>query len=104
MKKALITAVVAVFFICANAQSNDSIKVNYQYCEIIGNKPYMASKIKISIDYGNDGQLQAVEFKSMVETLNDMVTKGWDFVAGYTAPVNNGNNMFYHWILKKRIK
>lgn len=104
MKKTLFTAILALLFICANAQSNDSIQVNYKYCEIIGNKPYMASKIKIYIDFGNDNQVQNVEFKSMVETLNVMASKGWEFVQAYTAPVNNGNNMFYHWILKKKIK
>ncbi len=104
MKKALFTVIMAVFFICANAQNNDSTKVNYQYCEIIGNKPYMSSKIKISIDFGIDGELVSVDFRSMVETLNAMEKKGWCFVEAYTAPVNNGNNMFYHWLLKKEIK
>ena len=38
------------------------------------------------------------------KTLNVMVEKGWVFVQAYTAPVNNGNNMFYYWILKREIK
>ena len=100
MKKIMLVAVMSVFLLCANAQSNDSTKINYQYCEIIGNKPFMASKMKITIDYGNSSEIENVSYKSMAETLNAMALKGWEFVQAYTAPVNNGNNMYYCWVLK----
>jgi len=105
MKKVILLAVMAVLFIsCLYGQINESPKINYQFCEIVGNKPFMASKMKIIIDYGLNGETETVNYKSMVETLNVMVEKGWVFVQAYTAPVNNGNNMFYYWILKREIK
>lgn len=104
MKKVLLVAVMAVFMVCANAQEINAVKVNYEYCEIVGSKPFMASKIKISIDYGNNGETESVEYKSMVETLNAMVQKGWVLDKAYTAPTNNGNNMTYCWVLKREVK
>lgn len=104
MKKVLLMAVMAMFFMCASAQTNDSPKMNYEYCEIIGNKAFMASKLKIVIDYGNETEPESTNYKSMAATLNYMSKSGWELVQAYTAPVNNGNNMFYCWVLRREIR
>ena len=94
----------AVFFVCANAQNSDSKKINYEYCEIIGNKPFMASKMKIVVDYGNETEPESINYKSMTAALNSMAKSGWELIQTYTAPANNGNNMFYCWVLRREMK
>jgi len=40
------------------------------------------------------------EFNSMVEALNDISRRGWEFVQAYT--VSRNNKTVHHWILRKK--
>ena len=41
-------------------------------------------------------------FNSMIDGLNYMGSKGWEFVQAYTITLNNSS--IYHYVLKKTIK
>jgi len=117
MKKVLLLAVMAVFYLSSFSQeSTDSIKVKFMYCEIVGTGSLFSTKVKIEIDYGQevsfwnqangrtlkDDSGNAIKFNSMVDALNYMGTKGWEFVQAYN--VLKSNQDVYHWLLKREIK
>ena len=120
MKKVLLVAVMAVFMVCANAQSNDSIQFQskFLYCQIVGTGNLFGTKVKIDIDYGQEVSFwkqdrrlrgddgKSVKFNSMVDALNYMGTEGWEFVQAYviTVPSMGGGQNVYHWLLKREIK
>jgi hypothetical protein len=71
----------------------------------------MTSKVTVSIDFGQrmkffaDNRLKgddgkAVVFNTMVDALNFMGSRGWEFVQAYSA-VLNGNNQTTNFLMKK---
>lgn len=107
MKKLFFIAMFCCFALAANAQS----KV---YCEII-ERPSLTNKSKIMIDFGEDrGGVfdvkaladengKSLKIKSVVDALNYMVQKGWEFVQAYSVVmVSNGQGVSdNHYILCK---
>ena len=80
----------------------------YVYCELVGTQKFLSTKIIVSVDYGEYGTTLKSKFgkhklfNSMIDGLNYMGSKGWEFVQAYTITLNNSS--IYHYVLKKTIK
>lgn len=111
MKKLVI---ILIAFISINCYSQkDTSIIKYQYCEIVGTSKLLSSKLTIQIDYGQErsiwkgvdivkdenGKVQS--FNSMVDALNYMGTKSWEFVQAYVVSTS-ANSYVYHFMLKKK--
>ena len=88
-------------------------EMQYFYCQIVGTQKMLSSKVTITIDFGqvrkfvSDQRLrnnkgEVVVFNSMVDAMNWMGARGWEFVQAYVLTVSNQN--VYHWLLKKSTK
>ena len=70
----------------------------------------MSKKVTVRVDFGQESKLfsdgtritdvsgKIKAFNSMIDALNFMGEKGWEFVQAYTISVGNQNE--YHWIIK----
>ncbi|MDE5649533.1 MAG: hypothetical protein K2I35_00740 [Duncaniella sp.] len=98
----------------AFAQTQDENRV---YCELVGSSGLFSSKVKVTIDFGQetsfwkgskDQQLvdadgNDIKFNSMVDAMNFMGKNGWKFVQAYT--IGDGKNGYvYRWLLYKDVK
>ena len=95
-----------------NVYSQDTLKIKkYVYCEIVGTSKFLSTKVNVVVDYGEahsffqdrriiDEQTgEVAKFNSMVDALNYMGDKGWEFVQAYD--IGSGGSFVYHWLLKK---
>lgn len=85
----------------------------YVYCELVGTGKLFSNKVNVVIDYGQERKFfqggtvieeeggGVKDFNSMVDALNYMGSKGWEFVQAYTISVSNSN--VYHWLLRKNV-
>ena len=76
----------------------------------------LGNKISVQIDFGeeknfwgNDGRDilidengKDIKFNSMVDALNFMGARGWEFENAYA--ITKDNQQVYHWLISKRIK
>ncbi len=76
----------------------------------------IGNKISVQIDFGedknfwgNDGRDilvdengKDIKFNSMVDALNFMGSRGWEFENAYA--ITMGNQHVYHWLVSKKIK
>ena len=114
MKRFLIAFVLLLAMVGAFAQSQDENRV---YCELVGSPGLFSSKVKVTIDFGQetsywkgskDQQLvdadgNDIKFNSMVDAMNFMGKNGWKFVQAYT--IGDGKNGYvYRWLLYKDVK
>ena len=108
MKKLIVLLFALVSLSCL-AQDNER---NYAYCQIVGTKSILSSKVTIEIDFGQARKLfadlrlkndagKAIKFNSMIDALNYMGAQGWEFVQAYAITVGNSN--VYHYLLKKPV-
>lgn len=86
---------------------------DYTYCELLGTQKFLSTKVNVSIDYGQsksffeDTRIRDEEsgkvknFNSMVDALNYMGEKGWEFVQAYIVTIAEQN--VYHWLLKRKL-
>lgn len=81
------------------------------YCLIVGQAKFLSTDVTVSIDYGQErnfwkqDKLQDEKgnvrvFNSMVDALNYMNSKGWEFVDAYAVTIGQQN--VYHWLLKRK--
>ncbi|WP_436414104.1 hypothetical protein [Petrimonas sp.] len=85
-------------------------QVEYTYCELLGTRKFLSTKVVVEIDFGQansfwkntrllkDENGKAVSFNSMVDAMNFMGSLGWEFVQAFV--VTEGNQNVYHWLLK----
>ena len=97
------------------AQENDSSdEMHFFYCEIVGTQKMLSNKVTVNIDFGQLNKLasdqrlrndkgEVIEFNSMVDAMNWMGARGWEFVQAYVVITANSQNI-YHWLLKKSTK
>jgi len=77
-----------------------------EYCEIVGQSKFLSKKIVVWIDSGKGKtekikeEEKAVSFNSMIDALNYMDNKGWEFVTAYAVTVDKQN--VYHFLLKMK--
>jgi len=117
MKEIILT--LGLFFLTnvSFAQVNDkNVSGNnpkFVYCEMVGTQKLFSLKCNIVIDFGENVSIwkdqrikdevtgKAETFNSMVDGLNYMGEKGWEFAQAYVVTL--GQNNVYHWLLKKKI-
>ena len=112
MKKILFTFLLSVSSIlCFSQVKSDTTK--YNYAEVVGTSRLCSTKVTVQIDYGEERGFfsdtrvrdevtgKVAKFNSMVDALNYMGEKGWEFVQAYV--VTMGNQSVYHWLVKKKI-
>lgn len=101
-----------LMFISVNAMAQEPYKV---FCELLGSGKMMSTKLTITIDFGQktsfwtgnakqylvDEDGERLEFNSVVDGINYMGKRGWDFEQAYTVTLSNQN--VYHWLLSKEV-
>lgn len=85
-----------------------------EYCELLATSRLLSLKVTITIDFGQETTLwtkykdQAVideftgkmkTFNSVIDALNWMNSKGWEFVNAYAITISNQN--VYHYLMKR---
>lgn len=111
MKKLLLISLLCFTFLPMFAQNNEELnnQDKFIYCEIVGTQRFMSNKVTVELDYGQakrfgdkqrlrgeDGK--PVIFNSMVDAMNWMGSKGWEFCQAYVVTYQSQN--VYHWLLK----
>ena len=109
MKKLMLLFALAI---CFNTYAQDVVP-DYTYCQIVGKYKFLSTDVVVSIDYGQGGGYfgknrifdevtgKVKDFNSMVDALNYMGEKGWEFVQAYTVTMGNSN--VYHYMLKRKL-
>jgi hypothetical protein len=118
MKKNIIFLVLIVSSIGIYAQNDsttvDDLRVRTIYCELLGTSG-LTNKVTVTIDMGEEkGFLgfntsyiidettgKPKKFNSMVDAMNFMGTKGWEFAQAYTITIGSTN--VYHFLLKQTV-
>jgi len=99
MKKILFALLLLFVKISLYAQVDTSF---VKYCEIIG-YPVFAASYNYNV-YIDSGQVikkdNMIQLNSMIEALNMMDKKGWDFVQAYSISQYKSESI--HFILRKR--
>ena len=117
MKKKLILFVVILFVVSIDlfSQTSNTVK-NYKFCELVGISNFLGTKVKVSIDFGQkrsflesnillDENGNPVKFNSMIDAMNSMSAKGWEFVQAYvvTEGSSGTSSSVCHYVLKKEV-
>jgi hypothetical protein len=80
------------------------------YCLIVGQAKFLSTEVTVFIDYGQERSFWKFDkledekgnvriFNSMIDALNYMNSKGWEFVDAYS--IATGQQNVYHWLLKR---
>lgn len=110
MKKIFIAlALLAASAVFANAQS----KI---YCELVGTQMLLSKKTTVQVDFGQETKLfslnslvdsegKVIAFNSMVDAMNYMGERGWEFEQAYVVVSGSGSSTSSacHWILSKSV-
>jgi hypothetical protein len=110
MKKYVIIILFTLISSNIFSQENETKTI---YCELVGTSTLLG-KVTVEIDIGESKGFLAVntsyitdekgkpkKFNSMVDAMNFMGDKGWDFAQAYVAGENGA--YVYHWLLKQTI-
>jgi hypothetical protein len=117
MRKLILSTILFLLIGFANSAysqtTTDTITTSkYEYCELVGMAKFLSTKVTVAVDYGEERSFfqdtrvrdeqtgKVTSFNSMVDALNYMGTKGWEFVQAYVVTTANQN--VYHWLLKKK--
>lgn len=116
MRKLLIISVFLFIGFSSSLFSQTAIDTlttsKYIYCELVGTAKFLSTKVTVSVDYGEERSFfqdtrirdeqtgKVASFNSMVDALNYMGTKGWEFVQAYVVTSSNQN--VYRWLLKMK--
>jgi len=104
VNKLLLTIFISLFS-AGQAQAADT------FCLVVGQSKVFSRKVTVTVDYGEktgmfkDTRLRdeqtgkVAKFNSMVDALNYMSEKGWNFVNAYA--ITTGNQNVYHFLLKR---
>ena len=109
MKKCLF---LMLMFISMNVMAQKPYKV---FCELLGTGKLFSNKVTVTVDFGQetsfwlgasnqylvDDNGKAIKFNSMVDAMNYMGKRGWEFEQAYVVTISNQN--VYHWLLSKEI-
>lgn len=109
MKKVLLFALFAVFSLVVNAQNykNDGKPYAF-YCQLVGFKN-LAAQLRLKVLWNNmkdennlrDENGKKIEFTTMVDAMNYMSKRGWDYVECVTY--KEGTNNVVHYIFRKYV-
>lgn len=110
MKKLFLPLLFCVSFLSLSAQNTYKA-----YAELLGfQKGLFSRQVKVNVDFGQNvsfwkqGDMRIVDengkdvvFNSMVDAMDFMGQRGWEFVQAYV--VTEGNQNVYHWLLVKEV-
>ena len=85
------------------------------FCELLGTGKLFSNKVTVTVDFGQetsfwfgssnqylvDDNGKAIKFNSMVDAMNYMGRRGWEFEQAYVVTIGNQN--VYHWLLSKEV-
>ena len=85
------------------------------FCELVGTGKFMSTKVSVAIDFGQktsywtggakqylvDENGEKLEFNSMVDAMNYMGKRNWEFEQAYVVTTSQQN--VYHWLLSKKV-
>lgn len=114
--KRLILVLVVFLLVNVDLKAQQPVELDsmqYLYCQLLGKGKFMSNKITVTVDFGQinrvwsdqrlrDKEGNIIVFNSMVDAMNWMGARGWEFVQAYVITVANQN--VYHWLLKKSTK
>jgi hypothetical protein len=118
MKKNITFLILCISCISIYAQTDsttvDEIRVRTIYCELLGTSA-LTNKVTVTIDMGEEKGFLGLntsyiideatgkpkKFNSMVDAMNFMGTKGWEFVQAYAITIGSSN--VYHFLLKQTV-
>lgn len=109
MKKCLF---LMLMFISMSTMAQKPYKV---FCELLGTGKLFSNKVTVTVDFGQetsfwlgasnqylvDDNGKAIKFNSMVDAMNYMGKRGWEFEQAYVVTIGNQN--VYHWLLSKEV-
>ena len=104
--------VVLLTFSKVLAAQDNTIVPEYVYCEIVGTAKLFSSKLDVYISYGQsigwfkDNRIrnengETIKFNSMIDAMNYMGERGWEFIQAYT--VSTSNQLVYFYVLKRKL-
>jgi len=118
MKRNIMFLILVISCISIYAQNDstivDEFRVRTIYCELLGTSG-LTSKVTVTVDMGEEKGFLGLntsyiidestgkpkKFNSMVDAMNFMGTKGWDFVQAYAITIGSSN--VYHFLLKQTV-
>lgn len=88
----------------------DINKLDIEYCEIVGQRKFLSSKVKVTVDYGQkrgdvskskikDANGKTKSFLGIIDALNFMNKNGWEWADSFI--VTHKEKLVYHYLLKK---
>lgn len=109
MKKCLF---LMLMFISMGVVAQKPYKV---FCELLGTGKLFSNKVTVTVDFGQetsfwtgaskqhlvDNKGKKIQFNSMVDAMNYMGKRGWEFEQAYVVTTNQQN--VYHWLLSKEV-
>ena len=107
--KSILLVLCMCFTLSSFAQVEEKTELKYLYCQILGTQKLLSSKVTVKIDFGQvqkffgdqrlrDEKGEVIDFNSMVDAMNWMGNRGWEFQQAYVVTVGQQN--VYHWLLK----
>ena len=79
-----------------------------QYCMLMATEKFLSLKVNIVVDFGEekkqtlkDENGKDISFNSVVDALNYMNSKGWEFVNAYAISAGSSGTI-YHFLMKKK--
>jgi len=117
MKKLIIICILILATMNIFSQGQDEFQQDesvpkFVYCEIVGVARFLnPNKVTVQLDFGEEMKAwtdnrirdpktgKPIVFNSMVDALNYMGERGWEFVQAYAVTTSNQN--VYHYLLKK---
>jgi len=108
--------VLCTYFVQGQAIQLNKSEAKEEYCMILATQKFLSTKVKISVDFGQqvsfwkntvraqtlkDENGKAISFNSVIDALNYMSSKGWEFVNAYAITVDNENVL--HYVMKRQL-
>lgn len=102
-------------------QEAEQTSLRRVYAELVADQQVFSNKIKVDIDFGQatswpssgdqtklvDSNGKDIKFNSIIEAMNYMSERGWQFVQAYVVPNGGGKGSSVsgcvHWILYKDV-
>ena len=111
MRKAIIFTMLALICSIGAVAQNEVNGKKVTYIQLMGYQKMLSHKVRVVVDLGQDNwryqfklrdeKGKPIPFNSMVEVLNYMTKRGWEYVNSYPVTVTNQN--VYHFLLKKYV-
>ena len=110
MKKVFVLVAIATMSFCAATAQN----MGKVYCELVGTQKLLGLKVTVQVDFGQnpyannnlvDESGKKITFNSMIDAMNYMGQRGWEFESCYIITHGTGTSKqnVYHWLLSKYV-